>query len=197
MSKQFTLAAVFVGVLAIGCDTTTSPQDDAVSTDNSFTGGLTQAAGLALTNLGPTCVGARSPGFFCRNKDKTGKNPNLPPGEFDLLAIDAAVLLTQLQLTPLDIDAAVCNNRDQLLRHLATLALNLAANLIDESSPLDGEPFPSAGEAFDAAIQIASDPSATKEERNAIKDVLDRINNNVNTVLGDDCLSETGGGEGE
>jgi hypothetical protein len=119
-------------------------------------------------------------------------------GEFEILVDAANAILGPVEgLT--DIGAAVCfkGNKlpeDQLLRHMAALALNLAANLISESTPLTDPPdFATVGEALAAAIAVANDPMATKQERNAVKDVLDQINNNENTVLGGDCVDGIGG----
>lgn len=147
----------------------------------------------ALVNSGPSCIGARTPGFYCQNQD--GTNPNLTSEEFELLATDAAAMLGGA-LGELSVGEAVCikGNRapeDQLVRHLAALALNLAANLVDETTPLVGAPFTTVGEAFAEGVATASDPEASKQERNAVKDVIDEVNNNVNTTLGDEC----GGGE--
>lgn len=128
---------------------------------------------------------ARSPGFWCQNQH--GKNPNLSADRFEELAEDAAGLLGDVDAlnTSDKIRDAVCNTSDQLLRHLAVLALNLAAELVSEGTALQGEEFATVGEAFDHAVAIASDPAAPRSARNAIKDVLDRINNNRNTVT--DC----------
>jgi hypothetical protein len=121
----------------------------------------------------------------------------MPADEFLLLAEAAAARLGQGGLTRpdgtaldgTDIARAVCNNRDQLLRHLATLALNLEANLISLDTPLLGEVgVMTVGEAFNVAAMVAGNRFATRQDRNAIKDVLDRINNNENTVLGNECV---------
>ena len=148
----------------------------------------------ALINEGPTCTGARSPGFYCRNQ--SGKNPNLTVEEFaDLLEIigQQGLLVDSDDLTlVIDVVTAVCNTRQQLERQIAVLVLNLAANLIDEATPLVNGTM--VGQALDEALRVANDPDATKQERNEIKNVLDAINNNVNTVLGDECVSEENGG---
>ncbi len=102
--------------------------------------------------------------------------------EFSGLATEAAMLVP---LDDAEIEAVICDNRDQLRRHLAVLALNLAANLIDEKTRLVGEPFDTVGDALAAAIVVLDGPF--DDERDAIKDTLDRINNNENTILGDEC----------
>jgi len=66
-----------------------------------------------------------------------------------------------------------------------------AANLIDEATPLVNGT--TVGQALDEALRLANDPDATKQKRNEIKNVLDAINNNVNTALGDECVSEENG----
>jgi hypothetical protein len=118
---------------------------------------------------------ARGAGFWCQNQD--GKNPNLPADEFTLLAEEAAKLLVDTaktlgvsfpQLDGGDIADAVCNTGDQLLRQLATLALNLTAGLVEDEE--------AAMEALEEAILVASDMSSTRNERNEIKDVLEEIN---------------------
>lgn len=124
---------------------------------------------------------ARGAGFWCQNKN--GQNPNLSAERFDELAEEAASLLSDV--APLDtaeeIGSAVCNNGDQLLRQLATLALNLAAELVSEGTALRDEELGTVGEALERAVAVANDTGASRSERNEIKDVLDRINNNVNT----------------
>jgi len=179
---------------AASCRTETSPS---VLPD---TGGAPTSVQFALpspTNLinpGPECPGARTPGFYCQNQD--GSNPNMTLAEFEEIAAEAATILQSLTaLASTTIAEMVCFKgnslpEDQLLRHLAALALNLAANLIDETTPLTDGSFPTVGDALAAAILVANDPSATKDARNAIKVVLDDINNNVNTLLGEECIDE-------
>jgi hypothetical protein len=125
-----------------------------------------------------TC--ARGAGFWCQNQD--GKNPNLSGERFEELAEDAADLLSEVPelASSGQIRSAVCNTGDPLLRNLATLALNLAAGLVTEDTPLKGEAYGTVGEAFEQAIRTATNSGASRQERNAIKDVLDRANNNVN-----------------
>ena len=115
---------------------------------------------------------ARSPGFWCQNQD--GQNPNMSLDDFNEYADLAALMLSGIPGldTVAGVSAAVCDTSDQLHRQLATLALNLAAGLVDEDT---------VGDAFDEAIEVAKDLGATQADRNEIKDVLDRINNNVNT----------------
>jgi hypothetical protein len=131
----------------------------------------------------------RSPGFWCQNKG--GQNPNLSESEFEAFAEKAAELLTGVPAldTPEEVAAAVCNTGDQLLRHLAALALNLAAGTVKTGTALVGEPYATVGAAFDAAVQEAASPSLSRDDRNALKDVLDRINNAQN-VNGCDQLPE-------
>lgn len=119
----------------------------------------------------------RGAGFWCQNKD--GKNPNLPPTEFDALAKDAALLLVETAKElgaslPEDLEdregiaVSVCNTGDQLLRQLATLALNLEADLVEDKD--------AALEALKEAIRVASDPLSSRDDRNEIKDLLEDIN---------------------
>jgi hypothetical protein len=122
----------------------------------------------------------RGAGFWCQNQG--GKNPNLSAGYFagKLEALD----------TPAEIAAAVCNTGDQLLRQLATLALNLAAGTLTRETPLTGEPYSTVGAAFDAAVAAAADPSTSRDERNQIKDVLERINESENVATDCDTLPD-------
>jgi hypothetical protein len=132
----------------------------------------------------------RGAGFWCQNQG--GKNPNLSQEEFEEFADEAASFFTgtvEALETREGIAAAVCNTGDQLLRQLATLALNLAANTIDRSTALTAD-YANVGEAFDAAVAAASDSSVSREERNRIKDVLEAINENQNTATGCDALPD-------
>lgn len=132
-------------------------------------------------------------GFWCQNQD--GRNPNLTAEEFKEFAEAAATLLSDVEAldTAEKIAAAVCNIGDQLLRQLAALALNLAAETLARETALVNEPgFANVGAPFDAAVEVANDPSATRDERNEIKDVLDRINNGQNI---EGCDSEPDDGE--
>ena len=153
-----------------------------------------------LVNPGPLCTGARTPGFYCQNQD--GDNPNLTMKEFEELEAEASSILSSLDvLAETTVGEGVCSTGnklpvDELVRHLAALSLNLAANLIDESTPLTGGSFPTVGDALIEAITVANDPAASKDDRNRIKDVLDDINNNVNTVLSEDCVGDDDGGGG-
>lgn len=117
----------------------------------------------------------RGPGFWCENQ--RGQNPNLSAARFDELARKAASRLSSVSAldTRDEIARAVCGG-DQLLRHLATLALNLEAETLGRGTALEGEPYPNVGAAFDAAVAAAN--GSGDAER--IKDVLDRINNNQN-----------------
>lgn len=195
------LCALVVSLpLVAGCQNETSSPSVLPDVGGAATSGPLALHSVAkLTNPGPECPGARTPGFFCQNQD--GKNPILPLVEFLDLAAEAATILQSLDaLASASVAEMVCfkGNRlpdDQLLRHLAALALNLAANLIDETTPLSDGSFPTVGDALAAAILVANDPNATREDRNAVKDVLDDINNNANTVLGDECVGDDQGEE--
>jgi hypothetical protein len=133
----------------------------------------------------------RGAGFWCQNQG--GKNPNLSAEEFQKFATEAAGYfsgkLDSLD-TPGEIAGAVCNTGDQLLRQLATLALNLAAKTLDRNTGLTGEPYQNVGAAFDAAVAAASNPGTSREERNRIKDVLERINESQNTATTCDTLPD-------
>jgi cysteine-rich repeat protein len=142
-----------------------------------------------IINEGPECVGARTPGFWCQNQD--GQNPNLSVDEFNELAEQAAGFLTGVDAldTPEEIAAAVCDTSDQLVRHLAATVLDLQANLIDEDTPLvDEGDYGTVGEVVAEAIAILKGESDADAEE--IKDILDRINNNENTVLGEECVPD-------
>ena len=122
----------------------------------------------------------RGAGFWCQNQG--GKNPNLSAEEFRQFAEEAASMLSSVPAldTPEEVAAAVCNTGDQLLRQLATLALNLAADTLELSTPLVNETgYATVGDAFNRALQVATSGSST--DRNQIKDVLERINENHNT----------------
>lgn len=138
----------------------------------------------------------RGAGFWCQNKH--GKNPNLSAEEFQKFAEEAAGYFTgKLDAldTPAEIAGAVCNTGDQLLRQLATLALNLASGTLSLGTGLTGEPYGTVEAAFDAAVAAASDPSTSRDERNQIKDVLERINDSENTAAQCDTLPDDDEGE--
>lgn len=120
----------------------------------------------------------RGAGFWCENQ--RGSNPNLSADEFQEFAADAAAMLSSVPTlnTPEKVAAAVCNTGDQLQRQLATLALNLAAETLETGTALDEEAYATVGEAFDAAVALAAGGAG---DRNRIKDVLERINENRNT----------------
>ena len=195
MKTRFTalLASVLSLPLAVSCHTETSPSTLPENAGGASSAQLAVHSAMRLINPGPECPGALTPGFYCQNQD--GNNPNMSLAEFEETTAEAATLLQSLDGLETTIAEMVCikGNRapeDQLLRHLAALALNLAANLIDETSPLTDGSYPTVGDALAAANQVASDPSATREDRNAIKDVLDDINNNVNVLLGQECVDD-------
>lgn len=127
----------------------------------------------------------RGAGFWCQNQG--GGNPNLSAEEFPRFATDAAALFAGKVAAlddPAEVAAAVCNTGDQLLRHLATLGLNLAAKTLDRATPLVGEPYANVGAAFDAAVAAAGG-GASRDEANQVKDVLERINENQSTNVCD------------
>lgn len=116
----------------------------------------------------------RGAGFWCQNQG--GKNPNLSEQEFQEFSAEAATLLASVDAlnTKEEVAAAVCNTGNQLLRHLATLALNLASGAVSRDDALTGESFATVGAAFDRAVQLAQGGSSN--ESNQVKDVLERIN---------------------
>jgi hypothetical protein len=118
----------------------------------------------------------RGPGFWCQNQG--GNNPNLSQEEFQRFATDAAALLASVESlnSAEEVAAAVCNTGDQLRRHLATLALNLASGAVSRDAALAGGSFATVGAAFDRAVQLAQQ-GARGGEANEVKDVLDAINN--------------------
>lgn len=130
------------------------------------------------------CVGGRTPGFWCQNQDG---HPEMSAEEFAANAAEAAALLGAVPAldTAGEIAAAVCDESNQLLRHLAALALNLAADFLGGDTPLVKEDYATVGEVLAEAIAVATGQSSTDPED--IKDVLDRINNDQNTVLGFEC----------
>jgi hypothetical protein len=132
----------------------------------------------------------RGAGFWCQNQG--GQNPNLGAEDFEAFAAEAAVLLAGVPEldTPEEVAAAVCDVGDQLLRQLATLALNLAAETLTPDTPLLDEPFATVGEAFDAGIEAALDAGASRGERNEVKDVLERINESRNTDVCPDSIPD-------
>ena len=120
----------------------------------------------------------RGVGFWCQNQG--GTNPNLSADEFQKFSEKAAELLSAVLGTEEEIAAAVCDTGDQLLRHLATLGRNLASGTITMGQPLvgeDGERYPTVGDAFEAAVAVATTGVG---DRNKIKDVVERINENRN-----------------
>jgi hypothetical protein len=139
----------------------------------------------------------RGAGFWCQNQG--GKNPNLSAEEFQKFAEEAAGYFGELGAldTPGEIAGAVCNSGDQLLRQLATLALNLAAKTLERSTGLTGEPYSTVGAAFDAAVAAAANPGTSRDERNRIKDVLERINESQNTATTCDTLPDDDEDDGD
>jgi hypothetical protein len=133
----------------------------------------------------------RGPGFWCQNQG--GKNPNLAQDEFEAFASEAATLLQGVETlnTSEEIAPAVCETRDQFQRQLAALALNLAADTVTKTTVLEGEQnYTTVGGAFDAAVaSLTGTSSLSSSERDALKDVMDRINNAQN-VPGCDALPD-------
>ena len=195
-NKSFAVgAAALIALAAAGCENQASLTSPSSSPAAPAPTALGLASSSNLVNPGPLCVGARTPGFYCQNQ--YGKNPHLTSEEFELLSAEAAALLDPA-LGDLTVGEAVCikGNKapeDQIVRHLAALALNLVANLVDETTPLTDGSFANVGEAFTEGVATASDPDATKQERNAVKDVIDLIDDNANTALGDECVDDTEG----
>jgi hypothetical protein len=193
--RYLSLPATLLSLFALACSyNPTSPSElsSGTASRSDAASGPLQSAGGAFQE-DPLFACPRSPGFYCQNQN--GKNPNMTADQFNQLASAAAGLLAAVPAldTPEEIRRAICNNGDQLLRHLATLALNLAAGL-EPTTPLSGEAFNGQGvgtvqEAFNLAVGVANDPLASKSVRNQIKDILDRINNNENTGL-TDCDDE-------
>jgi len=194
VKTQLTLSTLVVSSLLVaGCDIETSPSALPEPSTAPARVELALASQSNLFNPGPVCTGARSPGFYCQKKDR--EHPEMDPAEFTMLADEAAATLSTVDaFASLAIGDAVCirGNKlpeDQLLRQLATLALNLAANLISEDTAYTGAGFANVGEVLIEATAVANEMPADRETRNAIKDVLDEINNNVNTVLDEDCFT--------
>lgn len=122
----------------------------------------------------------RGAGFWCQNKD--GQNPNLSAEEFRAFSTEAATLLAGADglASAGDVADAVCQTGDQLRRQLATLALNIAAGTIEKEDALVNEPgYGTVGDALAAGVKALD--SGT-QERNAVKDVIERINENENTT---------------
>lgn len=125
----------------------------------------------------------RGPGFWCQNQG--GQNPNLSKAEFDAFAEEAARLLSAVPAldTPGEVAAAVCNTGNQFVRHLAALALNLAAKTVKPDTSLAAEeaPYLTVRDAFEAAVaHLAGSTPLSGSQQEALKDVMDRINNAQN-----------------
>jgi len=124
----------------------------------------------------------RGPGFWCQNQ--SGNNPNLSREDFETFADEAAELLKDIDSlnTREEIAGAVCNTGNQFARHLASLALNLAAEMVEQGTTLIGEQtYGTVGEAFDAAVKHLSGANPLSgSQAEALKDVMDRINNAQN-----------------
>jgi hypothetical protein len=170
----------------------TAPSSSAISALTSF--------GLNVEDPEDQGLCARSPGFWCQNQD--GQNPNLTPEQWEDYLPDAVDLLNEIlvdKTNELEVAEGVCDVRRQLFRHLAALALNLAAGFVDPEELLTGEDpsLVTVADAFIKGAETYRDGDAVPfEDRQAIKDTMDRINNNVN--LTNDCTpDEEENGEGE
>jgi hypothetical protein len=135
----------------------------------------------------------RGAGFWCQNRN--GQNPNLTKAEFDKFAQDAAALLQSVPAldTAEEIAAAVCNTGNQFVRQVATLALNLAAKTVSLDTALQAEPGPYAtvGDAFNAAVgHLTGASPLSAAEQEALKNVMDRINNAQNVAGCSDQLPD-------
>jgi hypothetical protein len=128
----------------------------------------------------------RGAGFWCQNKG--GKNPNLSAEEFEEFSTKAAELFAALPAldTPEEVSAAVCNTGNQLLRHLATLGLNIASETIELDTPLTDSTYATVGAAFEAAIAAA----AAGTSNNTVKDVIEAINDNENHEACDEEIED-------
>jgi hypothetical protein len=127
----------------------------------------------------------RGAGFWCQNKN--GNNPNLSAAEFQTFAQGAATLLTGVAAldTAEEIAAAVCNTSNQFLRQLATLSLNLASNTVTSGTSLTAEqsPYLTVGAVFEAAVaHLKGTATLSAAAQQALKDVMDRINNAQNVA---------------
>jgi hypothetical protein len=150
---------------------------------------LTDAGEVVLTSEARDQVSfegecPRGAGFWCQNQG--GQNPNLSAEEFREFSTEAASLLAAVPAldSAEDVALAVCQTGDQLLRQLATLGLNLASSTISRGEALVNEPgYSSVGAAFDAAVALADGSASSQQERNQVKDVLERINENQNTAV--------------
>jgi hypothetical protein len=209
MRLKYSLFVLALYALACSQQISTSPSELTRTTDpsTSATSSLTSFE-LNIEEPGGPVSCARSPGFWCQNQD--GENPNLTPENWEAYLTGAVALLTDegVVTDENEVAGAVCDVGRQLFRHLAALALNLAAGFVDPTEPLTGEDaaLGTVGEAFSQGAMAYNEGDALSfEERQAVKDVLDRINNNVN--LANDCALEeekeeeiegdNGKGEGE
>ena len=134
----------------------------------------------------------RGAGFWCQNQ--SGKNPNLSRDDFLEFAKDAATLLKDVEAlnTSDEVAAAVCNTGNQFQRQLASLALNVAAKTVTLDTNLVGEraPYAKVRDVFNAALaHLTGSNRLSSSEQQALKDVMDRINNAQN-VDGCDQLSD-------
>lgn len=190
--KTIMLLALVSLVSIWACDSTEGPTsisspEEATSISNP--GSFTTAASRELNEMESEEYGcARSPGFYCQNQN--GKNPNMTAEEFQMFAAQAAMLLATVEElnTPEEVAAAICDTSDQLFRHLATLALNLASPLLNETDPHANPDFPTVGDAFAHAVAVADGSiKVTREQRKEVKRMIEQINENVSINNGKEC----------
>jgi len=122
---------------------------------------------------------ARGPGFYCQNQD--GKNSNMSAEEFQQFAEGAAQRLSTVDELddPAEVADAVCDTSDQLIRNLATLALNLESGRVLDTAAV--------GDAFAYAVDVANGHIVvTAEERKEVKRMLEQINEGEECEVDDD-----------
>jgi hypothetical protein len=136
---------------------------------------------------------SRSGGFWCQNQD--GQHPLLPSEVWDVYLSGAVALLVAegVVTSETEVAAAVCDVRRQLFRQLASLALNLSAGFVDPMATLTGEDaaLGTVEDAFKKGAEIYMLGDAVSfEQRQSIKDTMDRINNNQS--LANECTPDPG-----
>jgi len=140
---------------------------------------------------------ARGAGFYCQNQG--GGNPNMSGEEFQMFAVDAVSLLDNYGgvhelSTPEGFASAVCDTSDQLIRNLATLALNLASGRINAMDPHSNDGFPTIEVAVAHAVGVANGSiGVTGDERKEVKRMLEQINGNVSINEGEECKVDDDG----
>lgn len=204
MTRLYRLTTVLGSIaflLSIGCnadDSPTGPSSLLQSEPSQSSGSISMGESSFLDDApgveGPeefpqeqaTC--ARSPGFFCQNQ--YGKNPNMTDKEFQGYAARAALILVSVEGldTAEEVAFAICDTSDQLFRHLATLALNIAAGWVDLDTPHMNADYPKVGDALAHAIAIANGSlRVTRDDRKEVKRMIEQINENVSINDGIDC----------